>query len=306
MDVADDSDYAAKAKQYHAKAKAAGVPAVTSAGIYPGTSNVMAAHMVSIARREYDSEWNYVGQHNKQSGGSEPKRILYSYYTAGTGGVGPTIMETSFLLAGIPAVVFVDGERKELKPISNPRTVYFGPGLGKKAVWLYHLPEVESTFMNLKVPTVSARFGTDPNFWNWAMVATARLLPKSMLQDRAKIRAFANWTGPFIRFVDPIIGEKVGMRIDVDYEDGTSAVGIFIHKRLSDSVGICCAAFVRSMLRGNCQPGVWFPEEPEALADRRTVLKESAEGCVRFDLNKPAWAIESNPKQLGFGIYYDW
>ena len=28
-------------------------------GIYPGTSNVMAAHIISIARREYDEEWQY-------------------------------------------------------------------------------------------------------------------------------------------------------------------------------------------------------------------------------------------------------
>ena len=29
------------------------------AGIYPGTSNVMAAHMISIARREYGADWSY-------------------------------------------------------------------------------------------------------------------------------------------------------------------------------------------------------------------------------------------------------
>ena len=40
-----------------------------------------------------------------------------------------------------------------------------------------------------------------------------------------------------MRLVDPIAGEAVGMRVDVDLEDGTTAAGIFIHKRLSDSVG---------------------------------------------------------------------
>jgi hypothetical protein len=29
------------------------------AGIYPGVSNVMAAHMISIARREYTANWSY-------------------------------------------------------------------------------------------------------------------------------------------------------------------------------------------------------------------------------------------------------
>lgn len=32
--------------------------------------------------------------------GIEPKWLRYSYYTAGSGGAGPTILETSFLLAG--------------------------------------------------------------------------------------------------------------------------------------------------------------------------------------------------------------
>lgn len=46
-------------KGYHDQAVAAGIPALTTAGIYPGTSNVMAAHIVSISRGEYDENWNY-------------------------------------------------------------------------------------------------------------------------------------------------------------------------------------------------------------------------------------------------------
>lgn len=38
----------------------------------------------------------------------------------------------------------------------------------------------------MRVPTVSARFATAPVFWNWAMVAVARLAPKGFLEDRAK------------------------------------------------------------------------------------------------------------------------
>jgi hypothetical protein len=36
-----------------------GVPAIISGGIYPGSSNVMAAHIIAIARQEYDADWNY-------------------------------------------------------------------------------------------------------------------------------------------------------------------------------------------------------------------------------------------------------
>lgn len=36
MDVCDDTDYSQRAKGLHAKAAAAGVPAITTTGIYPG------------------------------------------------------------------------------------------------------------------------------------------------------------------------------------------------------------------------------------------------------------------------------
>ncbi len=87
VDVCDDNDYAARAKaDYHEKAKAAGVPAITSGGIYPGVSNVMAAHMVSTARREYDAEGHFVGKDGaNKSEAVQPKKLQYFYYTAGTG-----------------------------------------------------------------------------------------------------------------------------------------------------------------------------------------------------------------------------
>ena len=56
LDVCDDTAYSQRAKQLHAKAAAAGVPAITSAGIYPGVSNVMAAHLIAIGRKEYTKD----------------------------------------------------------------------------------------------------------------------------------------------------------------------------------------------------------------------------------------------------------
>ena len=49
--------------------------------------------------------------------GVEPRRVRYSYYTAGSGGAGPTIMETTFLLAGQPVEVFADGRKVLQWPI---------------------------------------------------------------------------------------------------------------------------------------------------------------------------------------------
>ena len=104
----------------------------------------------------------------------------YSYYTAGSGGAGPTILATSFLLLGEEAVVYVDGKPtlavstcfysispvcigciwrylqqfndictawlfsgkiQKLKAYSARRDVDFGKGIGTKPVYLlYVLP----------------------------------------------------------------------------------------------------------------------------------------------------------------------
>jgi hypothetical protein len=40
------------------------------------------------------------------------------------------------------------------------------------------------------------------------------------------------------------------------------------------------------------------------LQDRRAFLQYAAKGCTRFDLNRPAWALESDVKQLGGLIYW--
>ena len=56
IDVCDDQGHSELTKTLHEDAVAAGVPCLTTAGIYPGISNVMAAHMCSLARKEYDTE----------------------------------------------------------------------------------------------------------------------------------------------------------------------------------------------------------------------------------------------------------
>lgn len=72
-----------------------------------------------------------------------------------------------------------DGAAVRLPPVSNRRVVDFGVGVGRRALWLYSLPEVASARQVFGVPSVSARFGTSPDVWNWAMWLLARLVPKS-------------------------------------------------------------------------------------------------------------------------------
>uniref|UniRef100_A0A0E0BNN9 Saccharopine dehydrogenase NADP binding domain-containing protein n=1 Tax=Oryza glumipatula TaxID=40148 RepID=A0A0E0BNN9_9ORYZ len=185
IDVCDDTDYSWRAKGFHEQAKDCGIPAITTAGIYPGVSNVMAAELVHAARSE----------------------------NAGTGGAGPTILTTSFLLLAEDVIAYNKGEEIKLKPYSGALSIDFGKGVRKKNVYLLNLPEVKSAYKVLGVPTVSARFGTAPFFWNWGMQAFANFLPVEFLRDKNKVIKLVGFVDPFVRAIDGIAGERVSMRV---------------------------------------------------------------------------------------------
>jgi len=290
IDVCDDTDYSWRAKGFHEQAKSAGVPAITTAGIYPGVSNVMAAELVNAARSQNDGE---------------PERLRFFYYTAGSGGAGTTILTTSFLLLGEDVIAYNKGKEIKLKPYSGALNIDFGKGVRKKNVYLLNLPEVRSAFKILGVPTVSARFGTSPFFWNWGMQAFANFLPVEFLRDKNKVQKLVKSVDPLVRAIDVIAGERVSMRVDLDCSNGRNTVGLFTHKKLSVSVGFATAAFALAVLEGNTQPGVWFPEEPEGITveARKLLLERASQGTSNFVMNKPSWMVETDPKEVGLGIY---
>lgn len=84
----------------------------------------------------------------------EPRRVLYSYYTAGSGGVGPTILETSLLLAGTPVTVYANGEKVALPASQHASCSGFGICKatfgGITRTRLHRYPVVNSSFKVLE------------------------------------------------------------------------------------------------------------------------------------------------------------
>ncbi|RLN00189.1 uncharacterized protein C2845_PM06G14880 [Panicum miliaceum] len=290
VDVCDDVDYSWRAKGFHEQAKASGVPAIITAGICPGVSNVMAAELVHAAR-------------SKKA--CKPERLRFFYYIAGSGGVGPTTLASSFLLLGEDVIAYNKGEEIKLKPYSGALNIDFGKGVGKKNVYLLNLPEVKSTFKVLRVPTVSARFGSDPFIWNWGMHTFANFLPVKYLRDKNKVSKLVEVIDPIVRTIDGIAGQCVSMRVDLEYSNGQNIHGLFTHRKLSISVGYAATAFVLAILEGNTQPGVWFPEEPEGIATeaRKLLLERATQGATNFLMNKPSWVVETGWNEVHQGIY---
>uniref|UniRef100_A0A0E0R405 Saccharopine dehydrogenase NADP binding domain-containing protein n=1 Tax=Oryza rufipogon TaxID=4529 RepID=A0A0E0R405_ORYRU len=156
--------------------------------------------------------------------------------------------------------------RGEQRVSMNKQKIAVSQLLQLPASILENLPEVKSAYKVLGVPTVSARFGTAPFFWNWVMQAFANFLPVEFLRDKNKVLKLVGFVDPFVRAIDGIAGE---------------------------------------LLEGSTQPGVWFPEEPEGVAieSRKVLLERASQGTTIFVMNKPSWMIETDPKEVGLGIY---
>ena len=98
LDVCDDLEYSQVSKEkYDSAAVECGIPAMVCGGIYPGVSNLMAAKMIRDIRDTTQSsdttDTDTAADVNKgEEDQIEVEKLLYSYFTAGSGGVGQTIL----------------------------------------------------------------------------------------------------------------------------------------------------------------------------------------------------------------------
>jgi hypothetical protein len=124
----------------------------------------------------------------------------------------------------------------------------------------------------LGIGNVKSLFGTAPDFWNTLLGLMAQL-PPSLLANEGAMTKLALFSLPIVRVVDYFAGATNAMRCDVTCEKEPSlrATAIYAHENLEPCVGECVVAFCCSIMSGNVQPGVWFPEEaiaggPDAVA----------------------------------------
>lgn len=274
MDVCDDLEYSEKCKSLNVAAQDAGIAAVTTCGIYPGLSNVMASSLIRKAKEET---------------GTTPEFLEFSYYTAGTGGVGGTILASTFLLMSEDAQIIEDGQRVQRAPLSLQKEVDFGEMIGKRRTMILNLPEVLSAHAVLGVPNVSAFFGTAPDFWNVLLLALVKIVPASLLGDRQFATKFAAISLPINRLVDAVVGSAAGIRIDVRNEKNeTQRCALWTGRYLSQAVGLCTAAMAMELLeiQGDLPAGVWFPEEVtlRSLETETRFLARASKGAIDWKI----------------------
>lgn len=272
-DVCDEWPLSQQAKQLSAKAAAAGIAAVVSSGIWPGASALMAAEAV-----------------DRLGGPGACDQLELSFFTAGTGGAGPTIVSATFLLLASDALTLSAGASCSQPAWSGRRIVDFGAGVGRRACYLLDNPDVPSTSGALQIANCASRFGTAPALWI-QLFAAMQKLPKSLLLNRQAMHALSLVSMPVIRAVDAAIGSTNAMRIDAHGASGTLSLRC-VHHSLEDCVGQATAAFALEVLRGRSSgspgastipAGVWFPAELKPAA-RRNILEVVRQKALIWEL----------------------
>lgn len=267
VDVCDDYCTASAAKaRYASQAKA---PCVISTGCWPGVSSLMAKQLVGKVLRQEEF--------------LQPADLTvdFSFFTAGSGGAGVTLLVATFLILAEKALTVVGGRRREVDSMKDYSRINFGPQVGDKSVAHLNLLETASIADNLGVGNVKALFGTAPEFWNALLGAMAQL-PPSLLANEDLMRKLSVFSLPIIRLVDAFSGATNAMRCDVSCANvpGLKATAIYAHENLEPCVGECVTAFAAAVLSGQVKPGVWFPEEAVAYgADTAAVLGLASVGA---------------------------
>ncbi len=272
LDIADDIDYARTAKTHHKEAQKKDVSAIVSGGLFPGYSNIMAGEMI------------------ERGGGA--KKVEFLYFMAGTGGAGPAVMSSTFLLTGVPAIEYVDGLPVEHQAFTGRQKVQFMEPLGERATFYLELPEAHSCFETYNVPNVLVKFGTAPEASNIATYLTGKLAPQSILRDTARVANYVKTCAPFLELMDKFVGSHMGLRVNVDGNDGIKRCMQFYNPCTIKASGVIIAHQVLEVANKKVKPGVWWPEE--AVIDKMTYLKNGAIGS-RLEIHDPTEARANAP-----------
>lgn len=270
IDVCDDYCTATATKtRFAAMAKERNVPCIVSTGCWPGVSSLMAKQLVAATLKSYPQ--------------LKPAdlKVDFSFFTAGSGGAGVTLLVATFLILAEKALTVVNGRRIPVEAMADYSTVNFGHIIGNRDVAHLNLLETASVHAVLGVGSTTSRFGTAPNFWNYLLGFMAKL-PTDVLANEELMRKLSIFSIPIVRVVDFFAGATNAMRCDVTCakEPNLRATAIYGHENLEPCVGECVAAFACAVLSGAVPPGIWFPEEAIAAgSDAAAVLSLASVGA---------------------------
>jgi saccharopine dehydrogenase-like NADP-dependent oxidoreductase len=133
IDVCDDYCTACAARgKYASVAMERGVPCIVSTGCWPGVSSLMAKQLTrSVLEAKPHLKANDL-------------TVDFSFFTAGSGGAGATLLVATFLILAEKSLVIVNGRRRSVPAMKEYSKVDFGDVVGEKDVGHLNLLEAAS------------------------------------------------------------------------------------------------------------------------------------------------------------------
>ncbi|KAJ8614484.1 hypothetical protein CTAYLR_000876, partial [Chrysophaeum taylorii] len=284
VDVCDETELCRGVKELSGEASARNVSALVSCGIWPGASALMAVDAVESLPDDQDVS------------------LDFSFFTAGTGGAGPTIVSATFLLLVTPVLVYAAGRLVEKDAWTEPRVVDFGGDAKRRTVRLLDCPDVLTVGETLiaqrkRLVACESRFATAPEIWNLGFGAAKASLPKTLLADRRAMQGLAVFSEPVVRLVDLLVGSANVMRVDAKTPT-TMVTAVHYHEDLEAAVGIATAAFSIELLKhlpSTRLAGVSWPAELQVDV-RTAVLRRvlDAPGTLAYDVRRQTTSSSSS------------
>lgn len=270
LDIADDLSFAYKARALSLTAQQKGISAIVNGGVFPGLSNIMAGCLAEDVR-----------QNAKQGEESSPvTHLRFDYFIAGSGGAGPAVMASTFLLGTRPATEYVDGKIVERTAFTGGERIAFLPPIGTRKVYYLELPEVSSSFETYHIPNIASRFGTSPGIWNH-LTRLCCLLFRPWLGKRERVASFVRLMLPLVRLLDRVVGAAIGIEVEAVYATGEKKRLRYAHDNTIVSIASAVLAQADEILCGRVRHGVFWPEE--AISNKKEHLQSLSGGIFRWE-----------------------
>ncbi len=268
VDVSDQRSFTLKALGQHSAAKTAGVTAIINTGVFPGISNSMVRQGVEALEKADE--------------------IKLSYIVAGSGGAGVTVMRTTFIGIQQPFEAWINNRWQTIKPYTGRECLNFGQPYGKAHVYWYDMPETTTLQDTFSVNSVITKFGSVPDFYNYATWMMAHGLPETVLKSPKTVEFLAQVSHVMTDVSDRFTGTGVAMRCDVKGHcsgDKAHYISTFSHESASVAAGMGTGSIVELLLKGELvQPGV-HPVEQVLSTELFQSILESRQLSIEETIN---------------------
>jgi saccharopine dehydrogenase-like NADP-dependent oxidoreductase len=272
LDVSDHRAFTEAMLNLHDEARSAGIVAIVNTGVFPGLSNSLVKYCVEQVEQQTQP-------------GIELDSIALNYAVAGSGGAGVTVMRTTFLALQHAFTAKLNGEWRTVAPYSDRELIAFPPPFGTIGTYWFDVPETLTLAHHFNTRSVTTKFGSAPDFYNYLTAAVARFCPATLLQNPIAIEFLARVSFGMTQVSDRWSGVGVAMRARVVASGGSlsDSSGLPViteatlcHDDTARAAGIGAGSVAAAVLAGEIvKPGVWTVEDSVSTAIFERAIADS-------------------------------